>query len=139
MSGRILLRSAIVAIAAFVAVALTGVPAASASFTSARAAALTLGSATVQAPSGLTASVSCASPTTLTVSWTAPSGSTPTSYTISAIKNQTGTTHTNTVPATATTTSFPIPNWTSYTVQLQAGYSSWTSTVSSQNGSVSCA
>lgn len=138
MSSRGLLTAAVVALAAFAAVAVTGAPAAFASFTSARGAALTVGTVTVQVPSGVSASVDCAPPTTLTVSWAAPSGPTPTSYTISAIKDQTGTTHTKTVSATTTNTSFPIPNWTSYTVQIQAAYNTWTSATSSQNGTVTC-
>jgi hypothetical protein len=138
MSGRRLLAAAIVATAAFVAVAVSGAPAASAAFTSAPGAALTIGTVTVHAPGGVTVSVSCAPPTTLTVSWTAPGGPTPTNYTISVTKDQTETTHTKTVPATAIDITFPIPNWMSYTVQIQTGYNSWTSTTSSQHGTVTC-
>jgi hypothetical protein len=138
MSRPRLFAAAIVALAVFVAVAVTGAPAAFAAFTSARSAALTIGAATVHAPSGVTAAVTCTSPTSLTVSWTGSSGITPTSYTISAIKNQTGSVRANTVSGSATTTSFSIPSWTSYTVQIQAGYNSWTSSISSKNGTVSC-
>ena len=138
MSRRIALITAAMATITLILVMLTGVPAAYASFTSAPAAALPIGTATIHAPSGITISVNCAPPTTLTVSWTAPSGTTPHGYTVSAIKNQTGHTDVDAVPGTATSTSFKIPNWTTYTVQIQAQYSSWTSATSSQSGINTC-
>jgi hypothetical protein len=130
--------TAITVFVVFIAVALTGAPAAFASFTSTPAATLTIGTVSIQAPNQVTASVNCTTPTTLTLSWTPPTGTNPTSYTITAIKNQTGSTRTNTVPATTTNTSFNIPNWTSYTIQIQAAYNTWTSTTTSQNGTVPC-
>jgi hypothetical protein len=138
MSGRIPLTTAVVAAIALIWLTLAGAPAAFASFTSASSAALPLATATVHAPSGVTVSVGCGSPATLSVSWTGASGITASGYAVSAIKNQTGHTDVDALPGTATSISFNIPNWTSYTVQIQAQYGSWTSATSSQSGSISC-
>jgi hypothetical protein len=138
MYRRIPVMTAVVTAIALFWVAFTGVPAAFASFTSAPAAALPIGTATLQTPSGMAVSVSCAPPSTLSVTWTAASGITPSGYTVSAIKNQTGHSDVDALPGTATSTSFNIPNWTSYTLLFQAQYGSWTSATSSRTGSISC-
>jgi hypothetical protein len=138
MYRRIPVMTAVVTAIALTLVALTGVPAAFASFTSARAAALRIDSVTVHSPSGATASVSCAAPATVTVSWTAPSGATPSGYSVSAFKDGSGPTHEKTVSGTTTSTSFSISGLIFYAVVIQAQYGPWTSAASSQSNSVFC-
>jgi hypothetical protein len=138
MTRRTTHTTALAATIALFWVAFTGMPAAFASFASAPGAALPIGTATVQTPGGVTVSVNCAPPTTLTVTWTATTGTTPDGYSVSAVKNQTGQTRQNTVPGTATSTSFNIPNWTTFTVLIQAQHGSWTSAAASQSGTISC-
>jgi hypothetical protein len=113
-------------------------PAASAAFNSVRIAALSAGSATLTAPTGVTASVNCSLSPTLTVHWSAPAGAPATGYAVFESRNGAAATPVTTVSGTTTSATFSILIWTTYTVSVQTKHNGWTSVLSGPSNSVLC-
>lgn len=118
--------------------AFTNATLAGASFSSAGAAATTMASGSVKAPTALSASSSCHPTNTLTVTWTAPTGNTPTGYEIYVTKNGVGPTSEGTASGTSTSATFSITKSITYTVSIETNLHSWVSSMSTSSNSASC-